>query len=353
MQFIKRPLLTTTVAAAILAGSLVIAPFSVSANGAQVNKSVARRASTSTVRYAHVAFSVRLEDQLLATLRYLPVKFVAASSSTTTTTTIPRPLHDDSDVHLNDDTGIDDDRARYHDDQARYHDDQTPTQAEAKENQPTSLQKGSFEWRFPKIVGPLRSLWSVGTNNVVLQGALMNFQAVHGLSWNTGMTSQTWQLILQAATKKQYDPNSYNYVVVNQGQPELLMLYVNGHHVYNSFVNTGVSSAPTTSGTYPVYLRYTVTTMSGTYPVADTTATRIPWVSYFHGGDALHGFLRSQYGFPQSLGCVEMPFANAQHLWPYTRSVPPSAFYRRSSREAGLGDRYDDALVRHLRTNAQ
>jgi len=181
------------------------------------------------------------------------------------------------------------------------------------------LQKGSFEWRFPKIVGPLRSLWSVGTNNVVLQGALMNFQAVHGLSWNTGMTSQTWQLILQAATKKQYDPNSYNYVVVNQGQPELLMLYVNGHHVYNSFVNTGVSSAPTTSGTYPVYLRYTVTTMSGTYPGGGHYSDPgIPWVSYFHGGDALHGFLRSQYGFPQSLGCVEMPFANAQHLWPYT-----------------------------------
>jgi hypothetical protein len=174
-------------------------------------------------------------------------------------------------------------------------------------------------WRFPKIVGPLRSLWSVGTNNVVLQGALMNFQAVHGLSWNTGMTTATWQLILQAATKKQYDPSSYNYVVVSQAQPEKLMLYVSGHHVYTSFVNTGVSSAPTASGTYPVYLRYTVTTMSGTYPGGGTYSDPgIPWVSYFHGGDALHGFLRSQYGFPQSLGCVEMPFANAMHIWPDT-----------------------------------
>jgi hypothetical protein len=147
----------------------------------------------------------------------------------------------------------------------------------------------------------------------------MNFQALHGLSWNTGMTAQTWQLIVQAAAKNQVDPNSYNYVVVNQGSPELLFLYVNGHHVYNSFVNTGVSSAPTTDGTYPVYLRYTVTTMSGTYPGGGHYSDPgIPWVSYFHGGDALHGFLRSQYGFPQSLGCVEMPFANAEHVWPYT-----------------------------------
>ena len=148
----------------------------------------------------------------------------------------------------------------------------------------------------------------------------MNFQSVHGLSWNTGMTTETWQLLLQAAQRNQFDPNSYNYVVVSQTPlPEKLMLYVNGHHVYNSFVNTGVSSAPTASGTYPVYLRFTVTTMSGTYPDGGTYSDPgIPWVSYFHGGDALHGFLRSQYGFPQSLGCVEMPFANAMHLWPYT-----------------------------------
>jgi len=320
MQFIKRPLLTTTVAAAILAGSLVIAPFSVSANGAQVNKSVVRRASTSTVRYAHVAFSVRLEDQLLATLRYLPVKFVAASSSTTTTTTIPTTTTTTTVTSTSTTTPGSTTTVPVTTTTKPVTTTTKPRpKPKPKKTSPTSLQKGSFEWRFPKIVGPLRSLWSVGTNNVVLQGALMNFQAVHGLSWNTGMTSQTWQLILQAATKKQYDPNSYNYVVVNQGQPELLMLYVNGHHVYNSFVNTGVSSAPTTSGTYPVYLRYTVTTMSGTYPGGGHYSDPgILWVSYFHGGDALHGFLRSQYGFPQSLGCVEMPFANAQHLWPYT-----------------------------------
>ncbi|MGB8197169.1 MAG: L,D-transpeptidase [Acidimicrobiales bacterium] len=280
-----------------------------------MTKSLTPRAASTNTRHAHAAFSIRLEDQIFATLRYLPVTFVpAGSTATTTTTTVPTttttlpattttaPGTTTTTVPVTTTTKP-----------------KPKPQPKPKKVNPTSLQKGSFVWRYPKIVGPIRSLWTVGTNNVVLQGALMNFQAVHGLSWNTGMTSQTWQLILQAALKKQYDPNTYDYVVVSQVQPELLKLYVNGHDRYQSFVNTGVSSAPTASGTYPVYERFTVTTMSGTYPDGGHYSDPgIPWVSYFHGGDALHGFLRSQYGFPQSLGCVEMPFANAQHLWPYT-----------------------------------
>ena len=41
-------------------------------------------------------------------------------------------------------------------------------------------------------------------------------------------------------------------------------------------------------------------------------------VSYFNGGDALHGFIRASYGFPQSLGCVEMPYSEAAQVYPYT-----------------------------------
>ena len=44
----------------------------------------------------------------------------------------------------------------------------------------------------------------------------------------------------------------------------------------------------------------------------------IPWVSYFNGGDALHGYIRASYGFPQSNGCVEMPYSEAEAVWPYT-----------------------------------
>jgi len=66
-------------------------------------------------------------------------------------------------------------------------------------------------------------------------------------------------------------------------------------------------------------LRFVTTTMSGTNPDGSKYHdTGIPWVSYFNGGDALHGFIRSSYGYPQSLGCVEMSFDNAKTVYPST-----------------------------------
>ena len=59
--------------------------------------------------------------------------------------------------------------------------------------------------------------------------------------------------------------------------------------------------APTAPGTYPVFARYLVTTMSGKNP--DGTPYKdpgIPWVSYFNGGDALHGFIRAHLAFPRA-----------------------------------------------------
>ena len=57
--------------------------------------------------------------------------------------------------------------------------------------------------------------------------------------------------------------------------------------------------------------------MRGTNPNGTPYADFVRWVSYFNGGNAVHGFVRSSYGFPQSLGCVELPFATAQVAWPY------------------------------------
>ena len=59
--------------------------------------------------------------------------------------------------------------------------------------------------------------------------------------------------------------------------------------------------------------------MKGTNPDGTTyNDPNVPWASYFNGGDALHGFVRAHYGYPQSNGCIEMPVATAGQIWPYT-----------------------------------
>jgi len=85
-------------------------------------------------------------------------------------------------------------------------------------------------------------------------------------------------------------------------------------------VNTGIASRPTDLGTFPVYLHLTSTTMTGTNP--DGTHYNdpgVPWVNYFSGGDAVHGFYRGSYGWPQSLGCVEVPVPTAETIFPYVQ----------------------------------
>jgi lipoprotein-anchoring transpeptidase ErfK/SrfK len=84
-------------------------------------------------------------------------------------------------------------------------------------------------------------------------------------------------------------------------------------------VNTGIPAAPTAKGVFAVFEHAPSVTMSGTNPDGSHyNDPGVPWVSYFNGGDALHGFLRGSYGSAQSLGCVEMPYAEAHDVYQYT-----------------------------------
>jgi hypothetical protein len=183
-----------------------------------------------------------------------------------------------------------------------------------------TVQPGVFQWRWSSVPSALTSLWQPDAFGVITEGALMRFEDVEGIPTSTAPpTAALWRALLRAEARGKTDPDTYNYVLVSQNLPETLTLYQNMHVIYTTPVNTGISVRPTAVATNPVYLRYTVTTMSGTNP--DGTHyddPGIPWVSYFNGGEALHGFIRSSYGWPQSLGCVEMPFANAAVVWPYT-----------------------------------
>jgi len=176
---------------------------------------------------------------------------------------------------------------------------------------------------YPFLPQSLSAQWVPGVANQILKGAVMSFQDVHELP-TTGITTfATWNALLLAAKKSQYSPRPYNYVDVAQNlgksAPQLLTLYISGVPSLRSLANAGITAAPSDPGTFPIYLRYATTTMSGTNP--DGTKyydPGIPWVSYYNGGEGLHGFIRSTYGSRQSLGCIELPFSSAGTIWPHT-----------------------------------
>jgi lipoprotein-anchoring transpeptidase ErfK/SrfK len=179
-------------------------------------------------------------------------------------------------------------------------------------------QQGSFGWRWPEPAS-LESLWTQGTGNEITTGAVMAFESAHNMKTDGVAGPAVWAQLLADAAAGTVTTAPYNYVYVSKVSPETATVYSDGAAVYSSLANTGVAGAATQAGTFPVYLRYKVTTMTGTnVDGSKYSDPGIPWVSYFNGGDALHGFVRGSYGFPQSNGCVELPPANAAVIWPLT-----------------------------------
>ncbi len=177
---------------------------------------------------------------------------------------------------------------------------------------------GSFAWRYAAMPPQLSTLWSPGSFNVVTEGAVMAFEADHGLPIEGVTDATVWRSLLDAVAQRDATTRPYTWVVITETDPETLYIWRGGHIVYRSLANTGISVDPTEIGTWPVYLRFTSTTMSGTNPDGSHyDDPGVPWVAYFHGGDAVHGFWRSAFGYPQSLGCVELPITNAAVVYPY------------------------------------
>ncbi len=178
---------------------------------------------------------------------------------------------------------------------------------------------GQFVWRYPNVPSALRNMWQPGALGVMTQGALMAFENDHGLA-TVGLSNPlAWQYLIHAAVSGTRSTFGYTFVMVNEGSPESLTLWHSGRTVLSTAVNTGIPSAPTAQGTYPVFDHIRVGTMSGTNPDGSSYSDPgIQFISYFNGGDALHAFDRSQFGFPQSLGCVEMELGPAGQVWPYT-----------------------------------
>jgi peptidoglycan hydrolase-like protein with peptidoglycan-binding domain len=194
----------------------------------------------------------------------------------------------------------------------------TPARPLVAPQEAAQAQEGVFAWKTSEPAS-LQSLWTEGSANTITTGAVMNFQNKQNMKTDGVAGPAVWAALLSDVGAGTVNTAPYNYVYVSTTVPETTTVYSNGAAVYSTLSNTGVPGAETATGTFPVYVRYTTTTMTGTnLDGSKYSDAGIPWVSYFNGGDALHGFIRSSYGTPQSLGCVEMPFANAAVVYPYT-----------------------------------
>ena len=156
----------------------------------------------------------------------------------------------------------------------------------------------------------------IGQLDSTTRGALEVYQEDRGLEASGEPNTATWESLLYDETNNRRDREPYTWVSVSESLPETLEVHRGNHVVFTTPVNTGVPGVETEQGTFPIYARYVSTTMSGTdvdgtkYDVPD-----VPWVNYFNGGDAVHGYPRASYGFPQSNGCVELPIEAAHTVF--------------------------------------
>ncbi len=178
---------------------------------------------------------------------------------------------------------------------------------------------GSFSWRYPNTPAALRNMWAPGTSGEMTKGAIMAFENNNGMTADGIPGPQVWNALITAAVQGKVNTFGYTLVQVSEGSPESQSTWHNGKTAVSGPVNTGIAEAPTAQGVFAVFEHAPSVTMSGTNPDGSHYSDPgVPWVSYFNGGDALHGFLRASYGSAQSLGCVEMPYSEAQDVYQYT-----------------------------------
>ncbi|MDQ6783561.1 MAG: L,D-transpeptidase [Actinomycetota bacterium] len=264
---------------------------------ATVGKKVTTLAAPYQATFTVAAGSTLRLQQMLAELNYMPLQFVAAAA----TTTAPGPAATATTVAAT----------------------ATPTPASTVAAEATAAnavtvtpEDGALTWRFPNIPSTLSALWNQGNANTIDQGAVMQFEFDHNMKMDGQAGSRVWAALVSAVAARQANTRPYNYLTASERSPESLSVWSDGKIIYTSPANTGVAGAPTAKGTFPVFDRYTSTTMSGRNPDGSTYHDpNIPYVAYFNGGDAVHGFVRGSYGTPQSVGCVELPIDNAKVVY--------------------------------------
>jgi lipoprotein-anchoring transpeptidase ErfK/SrfK len=88
-------------------------------------------------------------------------------------------------------------------------------------------------------------------------------------------------------------------------------------------ISSGLPGTPTVTGTFRIWVRTPVQTMSGGSRAGGDfySLPNVQWVQYFHGDYALHGaYWHNNWGQPMSRGCINMRNEDAE--WLYKWAMP-------------------------------
>ena len=175
---------------------------------------------------------------------------------------------------------------------------------------------GTFTWQrgYPST---LDTLWQQGAGNMLDTGAIRAFEFQNGLTMDGVAGPKVWQALLQDVAAGKRNTAGYTYALASKASPETLTIWHDGQQVLQSLANTGIAASPTAVGTFPVYERLPFQVMKGSNPNGTRYADPVQNVSYFNGGDAVHYIARASYGWPQSLGCVELPLSQSAVAYQY------------------------------------
>jgi lipoprotein-anchoring transpeptidase ErfK/SrfK len=218
--------------------------------------------------------SVRRLDQLLATLDYLPVTFRATEGASLTGPSFWQSAF--------------------------------------------AAVPGRFIWRgTPPTL--LKTLFQPGQDNLMLRGALIRFETANALPQTGMVDTEVWRVLARDVKRPtSYEaPGGYTYALASKTSPESLTIYDNGRIVEQVAANTGIPQSPTQDGNFLVYLKLPTQVMTGVDPWGTPYSDPVAFVSYFNGSDAVHYIARASYGYPQSLGCVELSYASAAQSYGY------------------------------------
>lgn len=99
---------------------------------------------------------------------------------------------------------------------------------------------------------------------------------------------------------------------------QTLTMWLGSQAVKSFLISSGKAATPTQIGEGMIYSKTSSMTMTGTIAGDYFYVPNVKWVSFFNGGEAIHGtYWHKNFGYPMSHGCINMTEADAKTIYDF------------------------------------